>query len=177
MWTLKENQFEDDESSKFKVLGKDVIVVQPLKVVCDWKPDDDFRINSIKFDIASDVIDFNNVPELMGHAGQSTTLRNRTNRMNEPYYDRWSDRHMKIGRNPDTGNPTLELDFSEGFNFETIYLRWKLPKGCRIMDTVDRLGGYLFSSIATNVMVEANNIQVNPSIDVKQGHVTVRVPR
>jgi hypothetical protein len=45
----------------------------------------------------------------------------------------------------------LNYDDAAGHNFETIYLRWKLPNGMNIMDTIDRLGGYVFSSNATNI--------------------------
>lgn len=94
-----------------------------------------------------------------------------------PYYDRWSDRHMKLDLNPDTGNPrlTLKWDADCGFNFETIYLRWILPKGCRIMDTVDRLGGYVMSSTADNIVSSTSNVRTTPKFEVKVGHITARV--
>ena len=72
-------------------------------------------------------------------------------------------------------NMTLKWDSDMGFNFETIYLRWKVPMGCNVMDTIDRLGGYLFSSSAANVVVDCNNSGTTPVVDVKKGHVQVRV--
>lgn len=107
----------------------------------------------------NDVIDFSNTPELCEYWIQTRTLRNGDGRVdsngnhvdkNYPYYDHWSDRYMKLEFNEDTKIPRLTLthDSDSGFNFERIYLRWRLPKGCRIMDTIDRLGGYVFSSTA-----------------------------
>lgn len=93
-----------------------------------------------------------------------------------PYYDHWSDRYMKLTRNEVNGiyNLTLTYDEDMGFNFETIYLRWRLPKGCKIMDTLDRLGGYVFSATASNIVVEGNNSNMTPIVDVNSGHVVVR---
>lgn len=97
----------------------------------------------------------------------------------KPYFDHWSDSCMKLEVDETTGIPRLTLKFNPeiGFNFETIHLRWVLPKGCRIMDTVDRLGGYVFSSKASNVVVSCGNSNVSPNVETNTGHVVVRVNR
>lgn len=38
--------------------------MQPVNIRYNWNKDDDYRLNSIQFDIMNDIIDFNNVPEL-----------------------------------------------------------------------------------------------------------------
>jgi len=137
-------------------------VVQPLHIRYNWNAENDFRIKQVSFDIVNDIIDFNHVPELCEYWMQARTLRNWDGReatdgtitdVGYPYYDHWSDRYMKLEFNKDTGIPrmTLTYDPRAGFNFETVYLKWRLPAGCRIMDTVDRLMGYVFSSSAQNV--------------------------
>lgn len=51
----------------------------------------------------------------------------------------------------------MTLKFGNGeYNFETIYLKWKLPSGFNAMDTIDRLGGYAFSSTIDNISVDYN---------------------
>lgn len=131
------------------MLDEDVLVVQPIHIKYNWNRDDDYRIKQISFDIMSDIIDFRHTPELCEYWIQARTLRNGEDH-NSPYYDHWSDRHMKLEFNETTHIPRLTLTYDplSGFNFETIYLRWRLPRGCRIMDTTDRLGGYVFSSTA-----------------------------
>ena len=59
---------------------------------------------------------------------------------------------MKLDVNPVTKVRRLTLKWDEdcGYNFENIYLRWKLPARFRMMDTVDRLLGYSFSTSAEN---------------------------
>ena len=141
----------------------------------------------------NDIIDFDNVPELCPYPIQVRTLRNGdstpveiVNRQgnkqtvqvtNLPYYDHWSDRYMQLTRNEVSGiyNLTLKYDEDMGFNFETIYLRWRLPSECRVMDTIDRLGGYVFSATANNVVVEGNNSNMTPIVEVNTGHVVARV--
>jgi hypothetical protein len=129
---------------------------------------------SLSFDIANDIIDFDGVPELCSYEEHAKALRDGRG---YEHYDRWSDRYMKLETNPTTGVPRLTLKWDEdcGFNFETIYLKWKLPKGCRVMDTVDRLGGYVFSSTAVNLESVSNNVDHTPQFDIKKGHVVVRV--
>jgi hypothetical protein len=84
---------------------------------------------------------------------------------------------MTLVKRGDTHVPNLTLTWDPecGFNFEQIYLKWKVPVGCNVMDTIDRLGGYLFSSTAENVVAECNNSGTTPIIEVKKGHVQVRV--
>lgn len=163
----------------FKVLAKDVIVVQPLKIYCNWDKDDDYRINSISFDITNDVIDFKNTPELCDYHIQDKTLMNynRDIGTEQAYYDHWGDNCMKMERKPN-GNYRLTLKYPDdgGFNFETIYLRWKLPAGFQVMDTMDRLGGYVFGSTARNIVVDCNISTVKVDLDVNIGRVVARVP-
>jgi hypothetical protein len=84
---------------------------------------------------------------------------------------------MKLERNPDTGLPNLTLTCGSdmGFNFETFYLRWRLPRNFRVMDTIDRLGGYAFTSSASNIVVESTGSNLTPVVDVNPGHVVARV--
>jgi hypothetical protein len=70
---------------------------------------------------------------------------------------------------------TIAYDPRAGYNFETVYLRWKLPAGCRIMDTIDRLGGYVFSSTAHNVQISYAGDEPQADVDVNVGYVTARV--
>ena len=202
MWTIDESSFKFLEDTftehgdhyasqdRFRELNEDVIVVQPVKVRYNWDKDDDYKIRQISFDVANDVIDFKNTPELCEYWAQSRTLRNWDGRnltyaggkwtvdeKGYPYYDRWSDKHMKLEKSAETGLPRLTLTYGPdgGHNFETIYLKWRLPKGCMVMDTIDRLGGYVFSSTAQNIVVECSNSDVTPILDVNTGHVTARV--
>jgi hypothetical protein len=192
LWQIDENQFEflngtgghpDEDPNSFRILNQDVVVVQPIQVKYNWDKDDDYRIREMSFDITNDIIDFGAVPELCGYSTQARTLRNEfldsANRAwREPYYDHWSDRTMKLEVDPVTNVPRLTLTFPDGgYNFETIYLRWKLPKGCRIMDTLDRLGGYVFSSTASNVVVDCGNSMVVQDVDTTIGHIVVRVKK
>ena len=164
-----------DEKDGITELNKEVTVIQPLNVHCDWDGNDDYRINSISFDIKHDIIDFNNVPELHAYDKHTATLRK--DELGTPYYDRWSDNCMTLKFDPETGTPRLTLTFEKGvgYNFETIYLRWKLPKGFKTMDTLDRLGGYIFKSTAENIHVECNNASITPKVEVRAGHVVARV--
>lgn len=164
------------KNNVFRVLDKDIVVVQPLKICQDWRKDDESRTLSVSFDIVSDIMDFGAVPELCGYDVQNRTLRNRGDN-NLPYYDHWSDRYMKLEINPVTNIPRLTLIWDDdcGFNFETVYLRWRMPRGFRIMDTIDRLMGYAFSSTAENVVVKCNNEMNVPDIEVVKGHVVPRV--
>jgi hypothetical protein len=163
MWTIDEDNyryFKDGtgvgyDTDKFMELNRDVIVVQPVKIRYNWDRSNDYRIRQISFDIVNDVIDFNNVPELCEYWMQNRTLRNGDGLedgtfRNYPYYDHWSDRYMKLEIDESTKIPRLTLMYDElgGFNFETIYLKWRLPRGCKVMDTIDRLRGYVFSSTA-----------------------------
>ena len=193
MWTVDEEQFvfldENGEykmDEQFKVLNRDVIVVQPVDIRYNWNKDDDYRVKQISFDIMNDVIDFANTPELCEYWMQARTLRNGDGRLDKngnlvekgyPYYDHWSDRYMKLEFNPDSGIPRLTLTYDDlnGFNFETIYLKWRLPAGCCIMDTIDRLGGYVFSSTAQNIAAVCNNSRITPTFNVRTGYVTARV--
>lgn len=43
------------------------------------------------------------------------------------------------------------------------------------MDTIDRLGGYLFSSTAHNVKLKCNDDNVNLKLNVQKGYVTARM--
>lgn len=155
-----------------------MVVVQPVKIKYNWNKDDDHRIERIAFDIENDVIDFDYIPYLLGRSVHERTLRNYT-KVGKPYYDRWSDRYMSLDTNSETGLPriTLTYDKDSGHNFETIYLRWKLPKGFRIMDIIDRLGGYVFSSTASNIEIKCNNDTTVTVADVKLGHVVARVSK
>ena len=166
-------------AKQYETLNKDIMVVQPVHIGYNWIPDDDNRINSISFDIMNDIIDFNNVPMLCDYFMQERTLRNRSRLgENKPYYDHWSDRYMKLEVNPITNIPRLTLNYvGGGFNFETIYLKWLLPKGFNVMDTMDRLGGYAFSTTAQNVVIESNNHLVTPIVDISVGHVVTRVDK
>ena len=185
LWQIDENQFEflDGDKDKFRVLNQDVYVVQPIHVKCDWDAEDDFGIREISFDISNDIIDFGAVPELCGYDFQVRTLRNQIMGNQdkiwcEPHYDHWSDRNMHLEVNPTTNTPRLTLTFQDGgYNFETIYLRWKLPRGCRIMDSIDRLRGYVFSSTASDVVVDCGNPMAAPEVETTLGHVVVRVKK
>ena len=141
------------------MLNQDVIVTQPLKIRYDWKYNDNSRLKTLSFDVTNDVIDFGSTPELCGYHVQNKTLRRRKTtgmgREYEPYYDHWSDEFIKMEYNSSTNTYRLTLTWDSknnsenpGYNFETLYLRWKLPKGFKVMDTIDRLRGYVFSSTA-----------------------------
>lgn len=185
LWQLDENQFEflngDKDPNKFRILNQDVTVVQPIHLKYNWNKGDDYRIRSISFDITNDIIDFGAVPELCEYSVQARTLRNgvmdsQGREWREHYYDHWSDRNMSIEVNELTNIPRITLKFPDGgYNFETIYLRWKLPKGCRIMDTVDRLRGYVFSSTAHDVVIDCGNPIATPEVESTIGHIVVRV--
>lgn len=178
MWTIDECDFKNEGDSKFQTMKNEIQIVQPVTIRYNWNKDDDNRLNQISFDIVNDVIDFNNVVELYGRTRQNKTLRDYDfARCGLPYYDHWSDRYMTLVRRGDTQVPnlTVKWDADCGFNFETIYLRWRVPVDCNVMDTIDRLGGYLFSSTAANVVVECNNSGTTPIVDVTKGHVQVRV--
>lgn len=185
LWQIDESQFEflDGDDNKFRVLNQDVVVVQPIHVNYNWKKDDDFRIRELSFDITNDIIDFGAVPELCTYDVQVRTLRNEFLDSNnkswrEPYYDHWSDNNMSLHFDEVSGIPRLTLTYPDGgYNFDTIYLRWKLPKGCAIMDTLDRLGGYVFSSTASNVVVDCGSTMSIPDVDTTIGHIVVRVKR
>ena len=174
LWTIEESQFKKDDMGRtFKELNEDIVVVQPVKVRYNYSPEDDFRIEQIQFDVVNDVIDFNNVPSLLGYSTQHQALNRDSER--HPHYDRWSDRHMGFDVNPMTKVPRITLKYGDaGFNCETIYLRWLLPKGCRIMDTMDRLCGHVFSSTAANITTISESAAI-PKVDVKAGHVVARV--
>ena len=185
MWTVDEDMFEfldgnyaNDQERQFQKLFQDVTVVQPVKVRYNWNGDDDYRVNSISFDVVNDIIDFENTPCLCGYLAQSRTLRDGESK-NKPYYDHWSDKYMKLKFDEDTGVPRLTLKYDQdcGFNFETIYLKWKLPIGFNVMDTLDRLHGCVFSSTAYNVTVDSNNSFATPMLDIRKGYVTTRVKR
>lgn len=95
-----------------------------------------------------------------------------------PYYDHWSDRNMKLEVDPKTGVPRMTLDFTDaGRNFETIYLKWRMPRGFRAMDTIDRLQGYAFSSTAANVTVDCGSVLATPDVETTTGHVVLRTKR
>ena len=153
-------------NDKYKELDRDIVVVQPMNVRYNWNEDDDFRVESLAFDIENDVIDFNGIPQLLGYSTHERTLRNWVEDPEagngKPYYDHWSDRYMTLDTNPITGNPriTLRYDEDSGHNFSNVYLKWKLPKGMKVMDIIDRLGGYLFGSTASNIDVKCNNDSV-----------------
>lgn len=69
LWTIEESQFKKDDMGRtFKELNEDIVVVQPVKVRYNYSPEDDFRIEQIQFDVVNDVIDFNNVPSLLGYS-------------------------------------------------------------------------------------------------------------
>lgn len=183
---MDENQFEflngDKDPNKFRILNQDVIVVQPIHLKYNWDKKDDYRIRSISFDITNDIIDFGAVPELCEYDVQVRTLRREImdggEVWREPYYDHWSDRNMKLEVNEVTKIPHLTLTFPDGgYNFETIYLKWKLPKGCRVMDTMDRLQGYVFSSTASAVVVDCGSTMAIPNVETTVGHVVVRVKK
>ena len=204
MWTIDENKFKHTftgSSSNTKVksdfveLNEPVTVVQPVSIRYNWNEKDDYRLLDLSFDIVNDVIDFNGVPRLLGYSTQDRTLRNgepeetdiynrewkhlgKKDISNKPYYDHWSDRYMKLDIDKETGIPHLKLkwDSACGFNFERIYLRWELPAGCKVMDTMDRLMGFVFSSTAQNIIATANN-SMTPIFDVSVGHVIPRVSK
>ena len=185
MWTVDEDMFEyvDDSFAKsqerqFQKLFQDVTVVQPVKIWYNWNRGDDYRINSISFDLVNDVIDFEHTPRLCDYWEQSRTLRD-GEQNGIPYYDRWSDNCMSLSVDENTGVPRLTLNYSAdcGYNFETIYLKWKLPVGFNVMDTIDRLQGYVFSSTAYNVTVDSNNSFATPVLDIVKGYVTTRVKK
>lgn len=118
-------------------------------------PGTDYGIGQIQFDIVNDIIDFGVVPELCSEEDHRHALLDKDG---QPHYDRWSDDHMRIEVNPVTGIPRITLTYkNDGFNFETIYLKWRLPDGFMVMDTIDRLRGYVFSSTAKNVLVGGIN--------------------
>ena len=173
----------NEDPNSFRILNQDVVVVQPIHVKYNWNESDDYRIREMSFDITNDIIDFGAVPELCGYSTQVRTLRNEYMDDNwrlwrEPHYDHWSDRNMKLEVNPTTNIPRLTLSFPDGgYNFETIYLRWKLPEGCRIMDTLDRLGGYVFSSTANDVVLDCGTSTVVPDVETTIGHIVVRVKK
>ena len=129
----------------------------------------------------NDVIDFNNVPVLCEQWRQTRTLRNwgddPENGNGKPYYDHWSDNNMSLTIDENTHVPRMTLTYEEpgGYNFETIYLKWRLPKGFNVMDTLDRLGGYVFGSSAANLNTMCNNSSVTPIVKVNTGHVVARV--
>lgn len=52
-----------------------------------------------------------------------------------------------------------------------------MPRGCRIMDTMDRLQGYVFSSTAHDVVVDCGNPMTIPQVNATIGHVVVRVKK
>lgn len=89
-----------------------------------------------------------------------------------PYYDHWDDDHMKLEVNKATGVPRMTLMFPDaGHNFETIYLKWRLPTGFRVMDTLDRLQGYVFGSTANNITVDCGSPSAAPDVETTIGHV------
>lgn len=174
MWTIPESKFVKDDTQNFMILKEDIVVVQPVKIIHNWNPADDNRILEMSFDIVNDIIDFGAVPELCDYPVQARTLRNGEG---EPYYDHWSDRYMKLDVNPVTKVRRLTLKWDEdcGYNFENIYLRWKLPARFRMMDTVDRLLGYSFSTSAENIDMKCNSNMNLPQVDVTVGHIVPRV--
>lgn len=182
---LDESKFEflDGEDDKFRILNQDVVFVQPIHVNYNWRADDDFRIRELSFDISNDIIDFGAVPVLCDYHAQERTPRKEFLDSNgkawrEPHYDHWSDNNMKLHFDDTTGVPRLTLTYPNGgYNFDTIYLKWKLPKGCRIMDTLDRLRGYVFSSTASNIVADCGNPMVLPEIETTIGHIVVRVKK
>ena len=145
-----------------------------MKVKYNWNSEDDFRINSISFQILNDVIDFDYAPRLMGYSQQARTLRNKDG---EPYYDHWSDRYMSLEFEGESRTPRMTLTYNPlgGYNFETFYLKWVLPRGFNVMDTMDRLGGYVFGASTSEAVVDCNNSIAAPNIRTKVGNVTVRV--
>ena len=190
LWTIDENQFEFADSSlkdDFRILNQDVVVVQPIHINCHWDKDDDNRVRTLSFDIMHDTIDFANVPMLGQYWMQARTLncevmqtQNVGDRVfKKPYYDHWSDSNMQLVVDENTGTPRLTLTFNEDadFNFETIYLKWVLPRGCRIMDSIDRMGGYVFSSTPMNIVADCGNAAVVPNIETSTGHIVARVKR
>lgn len=185
MWTVDEDMFEfldqnyrHAQEKQFQKLIQDVTIVQPVTVRYNWNGEDDYRVNSISFDLVNDIIDFEHTPELCEYWAQSRTLRD-GEAHGKPYYDHWSDKYMRLEVDKDTGVPrmTLSYDSDQGYNFETIYLKWKLPAAFNVMDTIDRLGGYVFSSTAYNVTVDSNNSFATPVLDIHKGFVTTRVKR
>ena len=187
LWQIDENQFEflngEEDPNKFRFLNQDVVVVQPIQVKYNWDKNDDHRIRELSFDITNDIIDFGVVPELCEYPIQARTLRNEfldttDHAWREPHYDHWSDRNMKLEVNPTTNIPRLTLTYQDGgYNFETIYLRWRLPRGFGVMDTIDRLNGYVFGSTASNVVVDCGNSMAVPEVESTIGHVVVRTKR
>lgn len=106
-------------------------------------------MRSVAFDIVNDVIDFKNTPVLCEYERQCRTLMRRGNDP-QNHYDHWSDKYMSLEMvGGDAKTPRITLNYKDaGYNFETIYLKWRLPMGCQVKDTIDRLGGYLFGSTA-----------------------------
>ena len=97
---------------------------------------------------------------------QERTLRNGGDG-NKPHYDHWSNNNMKLVVDPVTEIPRMTLMFDgENYNFETIYLKWKLPAGFNAMDTIDRLGGYAFSSTIDNISVDYNDSSNSTRFDI-----------
>jgi len=192
LWQIDENKFEllngaenhpDEDPNSFRISNQDVVLVQPIHIRYNWDENDDYRVREMSFDITNDIIDFGAVPEVCDYSTQVRTLRNdfmdeNGNLWREPHYDHWSDRTMKIEFNPVTNVPRLTLTFPDGgYNFETIYLRWRLPKGFRIMDTLDRLQGYVFSSTASDIVVDCGRANAIPDVDATIGHIVVRVKK
>lgn len=176
MWTIPESKFKkgEDGNQNFMLLDEDIVVVQPVKIIHDWNPADDNRILEMSFDISNDIIDFGAVPELCSYPEQGRTV---CNGEGKPYYDHWSDRYMTLQPNKSTGVPRLTLRWDEncGYNFENIFLRWRLPAGFRMMDTVDRLLGYTFSTSAENIDLKCNSSLNQPQVEVTVGHVVPRI--
>ena len=174
MWTIPEEKFEKSCDQNFMFLKEDVVVVQPMRIMHNWSKTDDNRIIEMSFDISNDIIDFGMVPELCGYPVQERTVRDGNGK---PYYDHWSDRYMKLETNKSTGVPRLTIRWDEncGYNFENVFLRWRLPTGFRMMDTVDRLLGYTFSTSAENIHLTCKSSLNQPQVEVKIGHVVPRV--
>ena len=174
MWTIPEDKFVKDETQNFMELNEDISVIQPVKIIHNWNPNDDNRILELSFDITNDIIDFGAVPELCGYPVQARAIRDGNGK---PSYDHWSDRYMKLEIDESTKVPhlTLKWDAALGYNFENLYLRWKMPSGFRTMDTVDRLFGYAFSTSADNVDLKCNSNLNQPQVEVNIGHIVPRV--
>ncbi len=175
MWQMKPEWYEDDQ---FKVLKEDVVVVQPVKIHYDWSATDDNRISRISFDIVNDMIDFDNCPELCGYDEHVHALKRWDGESTHTHYDRWSDRCMELKVDPTTKIPRMTLTWDEGcgYNFETVYLKWRVPKGFNAMDIMDRLQGYAFSSTAENVVVDCHNPSSHP-MEIVPGRIVMRVPK
>ena len=171
MWQIEENQFNvESDGQKFKTLKDDIMVVQPIKVRCD----SDSLVKEISFDIVNDVIDFGAVPKLYGYWNQSMGLLDENGKH---HYDRWSDDHMSLKWDSDRNVYRMTLRFGDGgFNFETIYLKWCMPSGFSIMDTIDRLGGHAFRTTAQNCTAICNEDSTSVDFNVRTGKVAARVP-